>query len=201
MAIAFFWWTQARRHHHESHSLTAVIREPGTEPITLCLNHRLHTREQFKAAFANGRDLLFVTIMTQHTLKWMEPLFQVAAAKNARIRVLTWDPAVPPSAIEAFRLHLNENEHDHRRTVQQVKQASEGWDALSAKYSNIEVRRYRSSPTMQGLIVGDELAMIELLPYSTAPDDRPALILSRGLNPDAFALLRESFERLWRNAG
>jgi hypothetical protein len=50
---------------------------------------------------------------------------------------------------------------------------------------------------MQGLIVKDSWAIIELIPFHTHPNDRPALILTPKGNPELFRLFTEKWEELW----
>lgn len=168
--------------------------------VTLCLKHRPYTRDKYEGAFASGQDVLFITVMSQHNLKQMPTLLEKANVNNTRLRVLTWDPNLSTETIDSLRKHLGENPENPERTVEQVKQASQDWDSLASKHSNITVRKYRSSPTMQGLVVGKEWTQIELLPFATHPDYRPALILTATSDPEAFELFRSAFENLWNSA-
>lgn len=189
----FFLWVIGRL-------IRLLKRSSPFKLVTLCLNHRQPTRHRFEEAFVSGQDVLFITIMSQHTVKQIRPLLKKALDSNTRLRVLTLYPDLAHEAIEALRKHLDENRNNPERTVVQVKEASVDWDNLAVEHNNIEVRKYRSSPTMQGLVVGKEWAQVELLPFATHPDYRPALILTAASDPEAFELFRGAFENLWNSA-
>lgn len=165
---------------------------------TVCLRHRLNTREAYyEGAFGSGRDVLYVSIMSQDTLKEMKPLLELARDRKTRIRVLTWHRDTPKAAIECFRRHIAENADKPTRTVEQVKRAATDWRRVEKDYSNVTVREYESSPTMQGLIVDGHWAVIELLPYATHKNDRPALVLTPKADPELFDLFKARFEAMW----
>jgi len=50
---------------------------------------------------------------------------------------------------------------------------------------------------MQGVIVKDKWATLELIPFATKTTDRPALVLTPRTDPELFTLLVGRFERLW----
>jgi len=168
--------------------------------VEICLRHRCHTTERYyERAFVSGADVLYVTIMSQASIKLMPKyLEQCKRTPGTRLRVLTWHGDTPSQVVEAYRRHLGEASHDPKRALQQVRQARDDWRALEKEYKNIlTVREYRSNPTMQGLIVSDRWAMVELLPYTTPPGERPALILNRKAEPELFSLFKNQWEKLW----
>ncbi len=115
--------------------------------------------------------------------------------------MLTWHRDIPEAVIESYRKHLREEEKHPERFVFQARQAASDWCELQADYgANLEVREYCSVATMQGVIVKDKWAMIELIPYVTVTTDRPALVLTPDTDPDVFTLLTGRFERLWADS-
>jgi len=50
---------------------------------------------------------------------------------------------------------------------------------------------------MQGIIVRDKWAVLELIPYATHTNDRPALVLTPERDSELFGLFVRQFERLW----
>lgn len=132
-----------------------------------------------------------------------------------KLRVLTWSPLYKDAegdtrgfgAIELFRKTLGENAANPARTHQQLSSAIEKWHELQKTFGKevIEVRKYQPIPTMQGMIVTSQnetesWAQIELLPYRTKPEDRPALLLKLKKDQELFKLFQEKWELLWRDA-
>jgi hypothetical protein len=106
--------------------------------------------------------------MSQDTLKRMRSRLDTCSAKETKLRVLTWRHEIPEAVIESYRKHLREEEKHPERFVLQARQAAFDWRELQTDYSaNLEVREYSSAATMQGVIVKDKWAMIELIPYAT----------------------------------
>jgi hypothetical protein len=104
---------------------------------------------------------------------------QGAKETNTRLSVLTWNPNVGP----------------------QVKSSYAEWKKLAKKHPKvIEAKSYSSAPTMQGVIVLDDWALIELIPYRTEPDSRPAIFLSETADPELFKLFQSSFKMLLKNS-
>ena len=163
----------------------------------ICLKHRQYARERYyESAFRSGRDVLYVTIMSEATLKAMETLLDTAKKSGTHLRVLTWHHDTPKPVIEAFRCHLGEHPNDPNRTETQVRHATNDWRKIKEQYANVEVREYHSSPTMQGVIVKDRYALVELLPYRLHPFERPALVLRAFRDRKLFDLFTQSFETL-----
>jgi hypothetical protein len=175
------------------------IHEPYLKHTTICLNYRpnLYTSHYAKA-FSDGGDVLYISVMSQNTLKKMRDHLDLCKAKGTRLRVLTWHQKIPEAVIEAYRQHLREEDKYPERFVTQTRQAAFDWQQLQTEYSrNLEVREYCSVATMQGVIVKDKWAMIELIPYATETNERPALLLAPSTDPELFALLVDRFEQLW----
>lgn len=182
-------------------SVRALTRHSPFKSVVLCLNYRDNTRTKYYApAFGSGADVLYVSIMSQDTLKAMKPHLLTSQSTNTRIRVLTWHRDTPAETVELFRKHLKENDEHPERTRDQLRDAVTDWRSLESAFSNLTVREYRSLPTMQGVIVHGKWACIELMPYATHKHERPALVLTPHSDPDAFRLVAERFEMLWNDA-
>jgi hypothetical protein len=116
--------------------------------------------------------------------------------RRHQIRVLTWHRKISQSVIEAYRRHLNEPYP--KRAVEQARRATADWRVLEKEYpQNVLVREYASIPTMQGIIVHNRWAVLELIPYATHTNDRPALILTPERDSELFELFNRQFELLW----
>ena len=156
----------------------------------------------YKAAFRSGTTVLYVSIMSESSLKEIKPLLENAKKTRTKLCVLTWNKGISMEIIEALRIHLDENDDDPGLTVRQVRQAALSWRVIEKRYKdNVEVRDYSSCPTFQGLIVKDRWAVIEMLPFHTHPMDRPALILTPTADPELFEMFSGKFESLWRTNG
>jgi hypothetical protein len=172
------------------------------------LNHRPHTRQWYERAFDASRyptaEFLYITIMSKNTL----PYVKAALRKRARpseMRVLTWDPTLSEDVFEAMRLHLGENESNVEETYKQIRSAAKEWGKLNSKYKNtgcLKVKTYRSVPTMQGLIVKNHWALIELLPFHGETKKRPAILLEAERAQDQMLLdhFYDAFDELWRSS-
>jgi len=170
---------------------------------TVCLNHRTNAKvKYYNAAFSSGKDVLYLSVMSQATLKSMKPHLDMCVRSDTKLRVLTWDEHIPAAVVEAYRLHLNENSDHPDRSLEQARRAAQDWKALQNDYKdNLQVRDYRSIPTMQGLVVEDSWALIELIPFSAQPEERPALLLTPKSDPELFSFFRQKFEDLWKANG
>ncbi len=184
--------------------VTLYIRETakpvGASAVPIYPRHRTTARDIYEDAFSSGEEVLYLSIMSQSTLKEMEPKLRRAQATRTTLRVLTLDPDLSAETIETVRRHLDENADNPSETVNQIKRAWEHWTDIKNRYSNVEVRKYRSAPTLQLIMVGDKYAIVELLPYDTHPRERPGLVITRKENPELFQLFREKYLRLWKDA-
>jgi hypothetical protein len=173
---------------------TSKLTNAHNRLVTLCLRHRIHAREDYyERAFESGDDVLYISIMSQATLKEMNRYLEKARASNTRLRVMTWNPYIGKDVAEALRKHLNEPGD----IIPQIQQAAEGWQKFAEKYSGIDLRLYESMPTLQAVFVGSKWAVVEIMPYAAHPSDRPALILNSSDNPQVLRQFKDAFEKLW----
>jgi len=169
----------------------------GNRPPQLHGRHRTLTRKYFEEAFMDTSEIFILSIMSQHTVKEIELRLQKAQTSKTRVNILTLDPMTQHPVIEAIQLHLNEPPYDTDATARQIKEAYELWTTFAKKYSNVQVRKYHSIPTMQGILVRDKYVTVELLPFNTQFNDRPGLYLTRKDDPDLFHLFQDKFIELW----
>ena len=162
-------------------------------------HHRSVIRQHFENAFASGAEVFYLSIMSQHTLKEMESRLEKAQNTGSRINILTLDPDSDQAVIEAIRIHLNEPPYDTNVVHQQIRDAWRLWSLFAEKYSIVRVRKYRSIPTLQGVLVRDKYLTLELIPYNTQNADRPGIFLTQKENSELFILLQERFIRLWES--
>lgn len=166
--------------------------------------HRATVRNRFyDEAFKTGKEVLYVSIMSRDTLgDSMRNNLKRATAAGTRLRVLTWDPKVGAKVVETFRKHLGEFERDHSGALRQVETARDEWTAMAKEYSSAieEVRVYDSVPTLQGIVVMGEWALIELLPYRTKKESRPAIFVSASIDKELYCLFESQFSLLWRHS-
>ena len=162
----------------------------------ICLNHRsVLYKELYEASFESRGEVLYASIMSEHSLENMKKHLERAAATKTRLKILTWDPKVGRDAVEAFRKHLDEEKDSEK----QVANALQQWTRLAMDFPKAirEVRKFTSSPTMQGIIVKGAWAVLELLPYGIHPQDRPALLLDAARNRDLYEAFCEPIEKLF----
>ncbi len=158
----------------------------------------------YERAFESGKDVLYVSIMSKDTLDDMRQHLECAKRHGTKLRVLTWAPGVGSQAIEAFRKHLGEYEGNRKGASDQVRQAFLRWKQLEKDFPTVitGLRSYASAPTMQGVLVKEEWALIELIPYHTTKDKRPALFLSAKYDRELWTLFNNTFSQLYDdNAG
>jgi hypothetical protein len=77
-----------------------------------------------------------------------------------------------------------------------------GRASLRKRFSTVitDLRQYDSVPTLQGIIVKNEWALIELLPFHKKPNQRPAIYLSAEYDQELFELFTSAFEDLFDSA-
>jgi hypothetical protein len=168
--------------------------------VTAFFRHRNVVYEKlYEQAFETATNVTYVSIMSRGTLDAMTLHLNRAKDRGTKIRVLTWDPAVGPKVVEAFRKHLGEYEDDPPGAYRQVQSASTRWQTLATEFPTVitGIRQYDSVPTMQGLIVKDQWALIELLPFHKSVRERPALYLSASLDAEMFSLFDTAFDSLY----
>lgn len=189
-----------RTNHNATATTTAAATMFASESAIVALTHRrTQARKQsYERAFSEGDDILYVTIMSEHTVKLTGgvPDFLKALKPNAKIRVLTWYSN--DKAIEAFHKNLGEND-DPRKTIAQVDEALNQWRKLRRDFPklNFNVKVYESSPTMQGTLVRGRWALIEPLPYHVGTDNRPGIILTQADAPQTLEQLWNAFDELY----
>ena len=183
----------------------AIFRRLETVPerqtsATLYLAHRNSKArdEWYERALASEGEVLYVSIMSDHSFEQFDRYLKPRTTVN----VLTWMPSTALE-IEGFAKHLRESGNK----VEQVRGALRKWDARKDPknehyHENITVRTYESSPTMQGVIVKDDWALIELILYDSRTVMRPALLLNNREESDreAFRLFSDRFRALWDSA-
>jgi DNA-binding winged helix-turn-helix (wHTH) protein len=189
----------------DSHEYEAIksMQPQDHKLVTLHLKHRSMHYRRLEKALLSGQDILLLTVMSQSMTKWIRKLLIKAVEKGTRLRVLTWSETVPV-VIEAFRKHIDENSarNTRHRTISQVIDAVADWTRLSKEFACVEVRKYKSVPTMQGFFVtgAEGWGIVELLPFATQPEKRPALILNSRTDSDVFRLFYDTFEDLWNRS-
>jgi hypothetical protein len=172
---------------------------------SVLLRHRresiVHDRLYAKA-FESGARVLIASIMSKHSLDEMAPHLQVAKQHRTVVRALTWDPNIPREVMEAFRKHLGEYKDRPAGALEQVKDAAVTWKRLASEWPTVlaEVRKYDSSPTMQGILVEDQWALVELMPFHRTTGERPALYLVSSIDTELFALFQSAFRDLFDSA-
>jgi hypothetical protein len=182
-----------------------IGRKGSIRLVRVDLKHHAHRHERLQEALQADQDVLWVTIMSETTTKKLPELLQQGVVRR-KLKILTWDPESDVT-VEAFRQHLKENEENHSLTLRQVREALTSWKSLKTKCAgvDIEVRKYPSCPTMQGLIVGSRedpkaWAVIELIPYATLQDERPGILLQNKQDPELLKLIYDCFDRLWNDS-
>ena len=171
--------------------------------VTAFLRHRKTVYDKlYEKAFESGKDVLYLSIMSRETLEEMPDRLERARVAGTKIRVLTWDPAVGRKVVEAFRKHLGEHEDKTSGAYDQVCRASTAWRRLAGDFPSVitEVRQYDSAPTMQGLIVEGEWALIELMPFHMKPNERPALYLAASIDTGMFTVFDSAFNSLFKSS-
>jgi hypothetical protein len=141
-----------------------------SEPAVLVPAHRLSADTYLANVLGTpGVNVLWLTIMSHHTTHWLSGRLEQQAVRAKSVRVLTFSPEVAEKVLQAFALHLDE---PLERVLKFVAEAWKTWSRFSQQYPQISVRAYGSSPTMQGVFVCGQEAMVELMSYHTGPTER-----------------------------
>lgn len=178
---------------------TTTIQDDLAENVSVFpLHRRIVAEELYEASFKSAKELIYVTIMSKHTLLKMPERIRCAKDSHTVLNVLTWDPNVGLHAIRAFGKHLGEE----TTAQQQIREAYAGWQKLARENPTVikQAGSYLSSPTMQGVIVLDDWALIELIPYHTTPIERPAMFLSASVHVHLFPLFQSAFKALLQDS-
>jgi transcriptional regulator with XRE-family HTH domain len=166
----------------------------GAGLVPLCMLHRTRPKlrdEYYRAALTSGHRVLYISVMSRHSFKLLEKYL----ANHTQLQVLTWNPA-SIEEIAAYAKHLQEEDDK----IKQTQGALERWAELEKARPNIDVRTYASSPPMlQGVIVENKWAMLEVIPYSKGPSRRPAILLRKGVQAErpGFEFFAEVFQKLF----
>jgi hypothetical protein len=161
------------------------------------LHRRRVAQELYEASFASGKDkeVIYLSIMSgKNALERMPERIRRAEAAHTSINALTWDPAVGSDVIKAFGNHIGEAP----TVVEQTRKACAAWKKLAQEHPGT-IRKagiYRSSPTMQGLVVLHDWALVEMIPYRTPPSERLSVFLSAALDAELFSVFQSAFENL-----
>jgi hypothetical protein len=119
------------------------------------------------------------------------------------LRVLTLDPNLDRAAVEAVGRGLVEHRDTPHGAVRQVREAALQWLGLArdSRYAGfLRVNAYDSAPTLQGILVPDQFVLVELLPYDTFKENRPALFIRRTDDEKNFGVFAKAFEALWNQS-
>ncbi|MBI3582444.1 MAG: hypothetical protein HY096_00660 [Nitrospinae bacterium] len=171
------------------------IEQPG-----ILLKHRRFFGDEFlfNALQQPEKKILFITIMSIHTVNKIKSMDTDKKLKVKELRVLTFKRRKQEDQIsKAISLHINE---PASAVASQINTAWNKWKELSdnIKPEKILLREYYSIPTMQGFVVEGKYALVELLTYHSNPDERAAILVEKKENPKLFQLFSSSFESLWR---
>jgi len=168
------------------------------EPGLLYQRHRKQASEdRFWQAFKSKRDVLLITIKSLHTRNRLKEMIENGEVAVNSLRILTLNPDLPYSIFEALAKHINEPADN---CINDCRDAYNVFCELASKYQYIEVRRYDTLPTLQGIIVNGNYAFVELLTYQSNPDERTALMISQADSPNSLRLLTHRFEILWKDS-
>jgi len=159
--------------------------------------HRRNARDYLTVALEKSTDILWLTVMSQHTTKWLARLFLEKRVNAKTIRVLTLDPNTPDAVIRAFAGHLNEPPSG---AVIQVKEAWAAWRDLAQRNPALSARSYESSPTLQGVFLDGREALIEVMSFHSTPDERVGLFITRETSPETFRTLHNAVEEMWTSS-
>lgn len=166
------------------------------EKRLILLKHRQYGDQfLFDVLQQPDKEILYITIMSYHTLTKIRERFRdKLLVKN--LRVLTFRRRNQKDDIsKAMSTHFKEDEDV---VVSLINKAWETWTNLKKVNPNIlQLKEYSSIPTMQGFIVKDEYALIELLTYRSNTEDRAAILVRKDNNKELFDLFSSSFEKLW----
>jgi lambda repressor-like predicted transcriptional regulator len=192
------WWHLLVKEEREEFDMLEPPNE--SKDFLLCMLQRTsRVREKFYIqALGSGRDAFFLSIMSLNSFQVLDEYL----SPDTRLNVLTWMPKTADE-IRGFGKHLHEDDDK----VEQTKNALIEWDKRvnqkdTVYRNNIRVRTYDSTPTLQGVIVKDKWALIEMIPYDTKPGFRPALLLRRDVDSEhsAFEFFSDRFLAMWNSA-
>lgn len=174
-------------------SLTRI----NAEHMPVLLEHRSHFGSLLHSALTSNEEVLMLSIMSLHTVMAIRGMMDNNQLRLRRLRVLTLHPGTDTAVSSALGSHLKEDPH---KKPQQIQEAWASWKALEGRTPSVEVRGYKSLPTLQATIVVGQWMTVELLPYAAQTVQRPGLFLSVVEQPRTFRTLWDSVERLWNES-
>ncbi len=187
------WWKGLIKEHQEIFADTEPL--AGTEFVPVIMSHRSEEigDEYYRKALASGRDVIYVSIMSEHSF----PYFEEWLNPETKVSVLTWNPETT-NEIRAFETHINEA-GDH---VKQTRNALDMWDRVAKSNGNVKIFTYRSTPTLQGVVVMGGWAKVELMTYATPTQLRSAILLreSEASERRMFRFMAGAFADLLKSA-
>jgi hypothetical protein len=175
-----------------------AIRDFAEGRGTAQLHRRTVAQELYEASFESGKEVIYLSIMSKNTLGKMPERIRRAETAHTKLNVLTWDPEVGAEVIKAFGNHLGEE----ATVVEQTRDACATWQKLAKEHPGTVQKAgvYRSSPTMQGLVVLEDWALVEMIPYRTVPSERPSIFLCASLDTELFPVFQSAFKKLLADA-
>lgn len=178
-------------------------RPDGAHRLPLCMSHRKPGNvldRYYLGALASCESVLYISIMSKNSFDLVEKHLTV----GTRLDVLTWMPSSTAEML-GFGKHektkFPKSAAEKKAKIAQVRGALKRWRDLAQDHK-MRLRAYASTPTLQGVIVRGQWALIELLPFDTPTEERPALLM-RADQPqelEAFKFFSKRFERLFRFA-
>jgi hypothetical protein len=173
-----------------------------SEMVNLCFERRRNAMGLFRSAFKSDTDVYLLTIKSRNVFALIDALLP-GFPSGSRLNVLTWDPGDPRSeenpSIKAL-IGLTPDEPTTLKTfTEEVLNAPGLWDKRRKNWKNlkIEIRQYRSTPTLEGVLVKDRWALVELMPFGVPTELRAGLILKADKDPKAFMYFQKTFMDLW----
>ena len=175
---------------------------PVAEKVPFCMFHRIgpDTQRYYEGALSSDKEVIYLSIMSHNSFE----MVKANLSPETKLKVLTWNPA-SVEEIYGFAKHEIAGFSPLSQGAAKVKQVQDAlidWDTVAKDYPNVTVHTYDSSPTMQGVVVIDGWAMIELIPFDSDTKIRPALLLrhTEQRERDAFGFFAGRFKKLLRSA-
>jgi hypothetical protein len=168
------------------------------EQPSILLNHRRFFCDKFLFdALQKPTRILFVTIMSKHTINEIKSLNLRGNLNVNELRVLTLKCSKKVDQIAEY-LSNHFDEKPVESVTSQISTALKEWKKLSEQHNTkVFVREYDSIPTMQGFIVEGQYALVELLTFHSQPNQRAAILAKKIENPELYELFSTAFENLW----
>ena len=160
--------------------------------------HRKYANEKiFWDSFKSKKDVTLITIKSLHTRNKLLERIESGEVSVLSLKILTLNPELPRPIFISLSKLINEPVEN---CVKDSQDAYNLFKELEHKYNFIEVRKYDNIPTLQGVIVSDQSALIELLTYHSSPDERTAFLLTKKDNPKSLQNFAKKIDLLWKEA-